>query len=157
MSDILITVNLPFPENRVIKVKMNSNDNIYSLKSQISYVTSFLHYNMVLEHNFTTLYNDYLISECNITEDSCIDLRNIESFIDIFFMDQFGKTHPINVPSDATIYDVKKIIEQREHYLKPNMQRLVFSGKQLEDNKTINDYGIVENSRIHLVLKNSQD
>jgi ubiquitin C len=60
--------------------------------------------------------------------------------------------YTFNFNADQTIEDVALKIEsvlnhQRDH------QRLIFSGRQLEMNRTLKDYNIQANSKIHMVLK----
>lgn len=63
-----------------------------------------------------------------------------------------GRTIVMSVEPDETVDSLKKKIEQRED-VPPNQQRIIFSGKQLEDGRTLDEYSIINRSTLHLVLR----
>ena len=70
----------------------------------------------------------------------------------IFVKTLTGKTITVDVQPSDTMETLKVLIQSKEG-IPQNKQQLVFSGKQLEDNRTFADYAIPKESTLHLVLR----
>lgn len=69
----------------------------------------------------------------------------------IFVRDLVGKNITLDVEPTDPILGIKQMIWDREA-IPISQQKLIFAGKELEDNRTLADYNIQKEATIHLVI-----
>lgn len=70
----------------------------------------------------------------------------------VFVKTLAGKTITVDVAQDDTIQALKKKIADKEA-LPAGEMRLVYSGKNLDDDRSLNDYDIKNDATLHLLLR----
>ncbi|KAL2609245.1 hypothetical protein R1flu_027818 [Riccia fluitans] len=92
------------------------------------------------------------LSDYRIQGDSTLDLLvRLRGGTMIKVKTLTGKEIEIDIEPTDTIERIKERVEEKEG-IPPVQQRLIFAGKQMNDDKTARDYNIEGGSVLHLVL-----
>ena len=106
-----------------------------------------IRYNNLLIDNYNLTFKDY-----KIPENSIIDFIHYRIGGIYFVKTLEGQTLTRHLEAKDTIETIKAKIQDPIE-VPPDQQRLIYAGKQLEDNRTIEDYNIWNESTFHMVLR----
>ena len=150
-NGIIIIISSLFRKYLFLNVK--ESDTILNIKNSIRDELDMNPKYQKLYFKDMLLEDDKTISDYNIKNENNLKVRfDSGKYGQIFVKTLTGKTITLEVQFLYSVGMLKQLIYVEEG-IPEHSQRLVFCGRQLEDNRTLEDYNIEKESTIHLILR----
>jgi ubiquitin len=156
INEYTLTVKVPFSigglTRTFILLGFYPDDTVYDIKT--IFHEKFYYSRSGLRLNFwgVELQDDRTLEDYALHSGSTVELVvSIQTFVKNGWGGKtFGKTITFTIQSSDTISSFRSKIDQKEE-VPPDLARLIFAGKQLEDGRTLEDCNIQPENTIHML------
>ena len=156
---IMIRVNVKISETEDISFGVEPQDTILSAKERIKEMKGVPVSHQKLMLGDVELEDEQTLEHYNIQKDCDVTLQiskgALGDRINIAVKMLTGKKIPLSIDANDSVFYLKKLLHERKG-VPPGQQCLVFLGKKLEDEGTLEYYGIKEGDVIHLILRDKK-
>ena len=138
-------------------LEVKASDTVMNMKGKIEEIKGIPPDQQILSFKGLQLEDKWTIDGSNVHDGDSLNLSFVVQQMGnvmIYVKTQTGRTFPLMVENSYAIKTVKSIIQVNEE-IPPDQQRLIYAGGELEEQKTLGDYGVKERAILHLVLRST--
>lgn len=143
------TLQIKNTSGHIFEVTMNPNDTLERLKELIEEQHGMPKDKQILVYAGKKIDNDRTIAECDF-KGPLLLVKKVSMEVTVKTLT--GKSFSVHICPSETIANVKLNIQSKEGW-PADRQRLIFQGKQLNDQEKVQDYKLTEGNTLHLVMR----